>query len=293
MVATIPVGADPVGVAVDVHDQVFVTNVGHHTVSVVKSTTNTVTTTVNVGFWPEGVATDPQFGVFVADNGGNAVSVIDRFNALVATLTIDGPSGPPPNTTRIAVDHLAGRAYVTNRTSDTVSAVHNGGTPFVLPEFQVLGALGVAVDPTDHRVYVTQPEAHTVSVIDAAAHDVTAVVPVLQQPTGIAIDAPRHRAYVANSGTTAVSVIDLTTGGVSNVDVAAHPIAVAVDARGDAYVSLSDDTVQVIDAGSHGVVATVPVGSGPSGLAFEPHSKRVYVANSGDGTLSVIDTAGG
>ena len=39
------------------------------------------------------------------------------------------------------------------------------------------------------------------------------------------------------------------------------------------------------------VVATVPVGSGPTGVAVTPDAKHAYVANFDDNTVSVIRTA--
>lgn len=291
--ATVPVGAKPVGVAVSVHDQVFVTNSGGNSVSVIDASATTVTATVTVGFFPESVGTDPQFGTYVANNGGGTVSVMDRLNTVVTTLVTGGPPGPAPHSARVAIDHFMSRAYVTNRGGDRLSVIRTSSNPpLLLPHpVDVPGPLGVVVDPADHRLYVTQPELDRVSVVDPATHDVVTTVPVGPRPTGIAIDSQRRRLYVANSGSTTVSVIDLATGVVVHVDMLAHPVGVAVDARGDAYVSHSDGTVKVIDAGSGSVSATIPVGAKPEGVAFEPHGNRVYVANSGAGTVSVIDLA--
>jgi YVTN family beta-propeller protein len=44
-------------------------------------------------------------------------------------------------------------------------------------------------------------------------------------------------------------------------------------------------------AGGYVVAATIPVGSHPGGIAADPAAGTVYVANSGDGTVSVIDVA--
>ncbi|MFZ3493282.1 YncE family protein [Streptomyces sp. 5.8] len=295
VVARIPVGAKPVGVAVDVHNHVFVTNSGANTVSVIDSLTNTVSTTINVGLRPEGVATDPQFGVCVANGGDNTVSMINRFNAVIATIHVEGLPIPPPNTTGVAVDHILSRAYVANRGSHRVSIIKiSGELPSFAPDFiNVPGPFGVAVDPVSHRVYVTQPGFKTVSVIDPATDGIIATLPVGLQPTGIVVDALRRRVYVANSGTDTVSVIDIATGGVAHVNVAAGPMGVTVDSRGNVYVTQFDGTVNVVDATSGSVSATIPVGSQPKGLAFEPHSDRVYVVNSGDATVSVIDLAAG
>jgi YVTN family beta-propeller protein len=293
--ATIPVGTEPVGVAVDVHHRVFVTNSGANTVSVIDALTNTVSTTIAVGSRPEGVATDPQVGVCVANGGDNTVSVINKANTVIATIGVEGLPIPPPGVTGAAVDHLRARAYVTNRGAHRVSIIHIGGAlpPFAAHFVDVPGPLGVAVDAVRHGVYVTQPDFNAVSVIDPASDGVVATIPVRQQPTGIAVDAQRGRVHVANSGSDTVSVIDIATGGVVDIGVAAGPVGVAVDSRGNAYVTQSDGTVKVIDAMSHSVSATIPVGSRPEGLAFEPHSSRVYVANSADGTVSAIESAAG
>ncbi|MCX9026096.1 MAG: PGF-pre-PGF domain-containing protein [Candidatus Methanoperedens sp.] len=49
--------------------------------------------------------------------------------------------------------------------------------------------------------------------------------------------------------------------------------------------------VSVIDTATNTVVASVPVGSLPGGVAVNPAGTLVYVANRGSGTVSVIDTA--
>jgi len=59
-----------------------------------------------------------------------------------------------------------------------------------------------------------------------------------------------------------------------------------------AYVSLaSADEVKVFDAASNALLATVPVGDIPQGVAASPLGDRVYVANFNDDSVSVIDTA--
>src|SRR5438445_13565499 len=63
-----------------------------------------------------------------------------------------------------------------------------------------------------------------------------------------------------------------------------------------AYITnLNDNTVSVIDTASNTVMATVPVGNFPNGVAVTPDGAHVYVGNQGDGlvpgTVSVIDTA--
>lgn len=291
VVTTVPVGHRPSGVAVDVHGRVFVTNSGGNSLSVVDAATGRTAVTVGVGFFPDSVATDPQFGAFVVNNGDRTVSVVDRLGTVVGTVAVGAPSGPSPDTGRVAVDHVLSRAYVTDRGADSIAMVRTSTVPpVVVPDFfDVPRPLGVAVDPVRHHLYVTQPDLDTVSVIDPATHGTVAVVPVRRRPSGIAVDPERRRVHVAGSGSRTVSVIDIATGQVTDVPVDAHPVGVALDPRGNAYVSHTDGTLKVIDAASGEVTAGVPVGADPQGVAFEPHSRRVFVANRGDGTLSVLD----
>ncbi|MEU0950637.1 YncE family protein [Streptomyces canus] len=296
VVATIPVGPKPLGVAVDVHDHVFVANSGITTVSVINSVMNTVSATLNVGLHPESVATDPQFGVYVANSGDFTVSALNVFHTLVATIPVGGASGfPQLDVLRVAVDHIFGRAYVANRRLGRVSIIKiSNNPPLLLPDLiEVQGPLGVAVDPVSHRVFVTCPDHNKVSYFDINTPQVIKNIFVGQHPTSIAIDSQKRRAYVANSGYKTVSMIDLATNSVANIDVGASPTNVAVDSHGRVYVTHPDGLVRVIDPSSASVTARIPVGSQPQGLAFEAHSNRVYVANRSDGTVSAIDLADG
>lgn len=293
VVGIIPVGAKPVGLAADGNNQVFVTNSGDNTVSVINSSTDTVKKTIQVGIAPQSVAIDPQFGTYVA-NGGGAVSVIDRLNTATNTIATGVPPASAPDTTRVVVDHFASRAYATFRAVGRIAVIHTSSTPPQLGGFiDVPGALGVALHPFHHHLYVTRPDFDTVSMLAPETGEFPVTIPVGQRPTGIAIDIERDRVYVANSGSHTVSVIDTTTGGVHDVDVVAPPIDVALNPRGDVHVSHTDGTLTIIDAASHSVAATVHAGSAAAGVAYEPHSMHVYVANEADGTVSVLAPADG
>ena len=55
-------------------------------------------------------------------------------------------------------------------------------------------------------------------------------------------------------------------------------------------VNTPADTVDVIDTGTHAVVARIPVGIDPVGLAVRPDGKEVWVANHISDSVSIIDT---
>ena len=66
----------------------------------------------------------------------------------------------------------------------------------------------------------------------------------------------------------------------------------AASAAPKAYVgNFADNTVSAIDTASGKVVATIPVATGPHGMALSADGKTLYVSGDGSSSLSVIDTA--
>jgi YVTN family beta-propeller protein len=117
--ATIAVGADPDGVAVDptLHTA-YVANGGDGTVSAINETTHTVTATIAVGADPDGVAVDPTLHTAYVANLSGTVSVIDETNHTV-TATI--PVGADPD--GVSVDPTSHTAYVADGGASTVSVI--------------------------------------------------------------------------------------------------------------------------------------------------------------------------
>jgi YVTN family beta-propeller protein len=130
VIATIPVGIGPLGVAYDsVKGEIFVTNQGSNTVSVISDRNNTVVKNVSVGSYPFGVAYDSVKGeIFVTNEGSNTVSIIsDSTNAVVATVSVEStPLG-------VAYDAGKGEIFVANYGSNTVSVISDSSG---IPEFQ-------------------------------------------------------------------------------------------------------------------------------------------------------------
>jgi YVTN family beta-propeller protein len=60
----------------------------------------------------------------------------------------------------------------------------------------------------------------------------------------------------------------------------------------NAYITnQGSSTVSVIDTATDTIIATIPVGLNPFGVAVSPDGSKVYVANVSSNTVSVIDTA--
>jgi YVTN family beta-propeller protein len=283
VITTIPVGAKPTGVAVHpVTLQVFVVNAGDCTVSVIDSSTFSVIATIPVGLSPQFVAVDPdRTTVGVTNFGDGTVSVIDT-GTLTVTKTI--PAGNRPYGIAAANNLF----WVTNPDSGTVSKI-KPKIGQVIGTFPV-GAhpLGVAVHPDTLQVYVANEGGGTVSVIDSWTDAVTAI-PVGSSPQGVAVDKTSvDTVSVANFSDSSVSVIAPGCNMVTKtISAGGRPSAIAAYNRRIYVTSADAGTVTVIDPTISAVIATIPVGPKPFGVAVGSGS-QIYVANQGDNTVSVV-----
>ena len=111
----------------------------------------------------------------------------------------------------------------------------------------------------------------------------------------IVIDQDAHRLYVADRLTNGVDVFDITTKEakyVKTVDAGsgANGVVVAKNVN-KLFAGLNDSNVAIIDLTSLAVVAKVNTGGKGRAdeLDYDPTDKKIYVANSGDGFVTVID----
>jgi YVTN family beta-propeller protein len=72
----------------------------------------------------------------------------------------------------------------------------------------------------------------------------------------------------------------------------ASPVEILFSHNGKQMYVLCDqsDEVRVLDAATYAVIKNIPVGQVPRGFSLSPQGDRLYVANSWEDTLSVIDT---
>ena len=182
---------------------------------------------------------------------------------------------------------------------------------------------GIAANPATNTIYVGNRNDRTVSVIDGAScnasHDAGCgqswpTISIGDPPQTLAFDRDTNTLYTANGfdGQNTVSVIDGANCNATHhsgcgqipatVVAGAGAFAVAVNEVTDTvYVANRDDgTVSVIDgascngsntSGCGQAWPTVTVGSAPQALGVDELTDTVYVTNTGDHTVSVIDGA--
>ncbi len=299
-VATIAVGARPTCLAA-FHDHVWVTNTDDDSVSIIECATKSVIATVNVGSRPAGLTIDPQIGAFVANSGDGTITVLNRDHTFRATIECETSAGGPPQPIGLVNLHTAAMVVVVNRKGGvgrinhggplpTSSTFFDGGDhPFVFDGVD-RSPLGVTVADPTRFVYVTNPAADSVSVFDTSAGVPRrrAVTPVGRRPVGAASHPRQPLTYVANSKSDTLSVIREEEE-IAVIDVGPRPFGVTVDPQERIWVTHDGGAVTMVDALTNTVKATVEVGSRPTGIAVDLRTGHAYVANSGEGTVTVIE----
>lgn len=277
---------------------VYVTNSGSNTVSVIDASSNTVLSNIAVGTQPTGIALDTSAGrAYIVNTGDGSVSVIDTSTNTVIGFPVKVGNSPEG----VAVHPVLKKAYVTNNIDNTVSVISVEKNSVIKTIQLGPGSRprGVAVDALRSRAYVTNSGSETLTVIDTGSDTVVgAPVPVGGIPIGVTVDSASGRVYTANNSSGTVSVIDaatdsptviksITLGPVGPWGVSVYPAA------GRLYVTNNGSgTVSVIDTVLLQLTGTIVSYAGPKGIALDTTSGFAYAANSGSNTLSVIDTAG-
>lgn len=294
VVATIPVGVNPAGLA--------------------------ITSDSRTAY----VANNNNYGIA----GQDSISVLDLKHNLLAQ-TITHPSFDEPYTITLGI--TSHKAYVTNSNSTTITIINtmNNTVCGIIDGFD--GPSGMVITPAGNRAYVNNyggPEGvqsgngRSVRVVDLNSNSIIgAPICVGLAPAALAISPDGAFVYVinyvdGNPGTGTMSVIDTSSNTViATIPNFSGPFAIAITPNGRyAYVTNFGSnnfapfgtTVSIVDLNSNMIIDTVAVGIQPSGIAITPDCRYVYAANyntlyavgapqfedltPGQGTVNIIDT---
>jgi len=315
VIATIGVGADPYGAALD-DNYLYVTSSGgdhsqNGTVSVIDVVKNEVVRTITLGKYPLAIAVrDNQ--AYVTNIRSDSVSVIDTKTFAVKNVTVGdspdvlaltdksvyvvnehGASVSVIDRSTLAVKTVAVGdkpgyvavtnkwVYVTNQNDNNVSVIDRN-TNTALPNKITVGAYPqeIVATPSGSRVYVANNGSDSVSVIDPGTNTVIKTLTVGASPYYARLGV--GRVYVSNQSSKDVSVIDTLSDDVQTIpNVGTFPGAAAVSSSPLYGVminqeDLASNNLTVIDPITNSVQATVPL---PRAIALAVDNRYVYVTN--------------
>jgi YVTN family beta-propeller protein len=271
-----------------------------------KSGTVTVNSaTGEFAYTPTQTARDIAAATLVEDGDNFAYTVSDGVGAVSVTIPVRiMPTPSQPSYTTIATgEHPTGvvvqgtSAYVLNRDDNTVSLIDTTTNTVIATSAAVATQpTGLAVASDRSKIYLTNTSSNSVTVLDGTTLAQLGSLTVGDNPTDIVVSPDNTRLYVAHGIDGSISTVDTATGAtlgsVTPAGTFAVPSALAINATGTRlYVLNQTGSVSVIDTATNTVVGQpIAVGASPQDIAISPDGKRVYVANGGANTVSVIDT---
>jgi YVTN family beta-propeller protein len=188
-----------------------------------------------------------------------------------------------------------GRGFSTNGRSGTVT-VFDLKTLKPIQDIKVGdGPDAIIYDANSKRLIVMHGRSKDVMAIDPAAMKVTATVP-LGGKLEFAAAAKGH-VYVNVEDTGEIADVDSRNWKLSHrwkLPDCEEPSGLAYDAKNHRLFSVCGNArMEVIDARSGELIATVPTGKGTDAAAYDPDAKLAFASN-GEGTLTVVrETKGG
>jgi YVTN family beta-propeller protein len=164
----------------------------------------------------------------------------------------------------------------------------------VTPIIQFLLFLQLSALPlmAQDSAYLANLGSNSVSVLSTLDNSVAAVIPVGNNPFAIAAAPDGSRVYTADANSSRLSVISVATNTVvDTIPLSFNPIGLAIAGDGTRAYVMNAVTIGVVDLLHKTTIGTIIPGGAPFDIAASADGSRVYVVNSGDNTVSVINTA--
>jgi YVTN family beta-propeller protein len=221
--------------------------------------------------------------VYALDRAHDAVSVFDREKAAKVTVKV----GKDP--VALAINAATNRIYVANNGGGTVSVI-DGSNDAVVATVDV-GALPyvVAANPVTNKIFVSNTFSDKITLIDGATNATSSVK--AGSADSIVIDTKRDRAYLIGWEGTSLTLLDSKLAIIGKIKMGGmHLWGMAVDeAAGKLYVPRAGNAQLAIVDEDSGDVVNIATGATPCAVAINPATKRIYVVNHDDSTVTVVD----
>ena len=190
----------------------------------------------------------------------------------------------------LALDSTAKRLYISRSNHVNVVDLTTGTVVGDIPNTS--GVHGIAIDPKSRHGFTSNGRANTVTIFDLKTLATVAEVPVGTGPDCIIFEPATERVFTFNGGSGDATAIDGATGKViGTVTLPGRPEYAVADGKGMIYNNIEDKSeVAAINAKTLKVenAWSIAPGDGPSGIAMDPKSRRVFSV-CGNQKMTVLD----
>lgn len=155
-------------------------------------------------------------------------------------------------------------------------------------------AHGVVIDPLTGLGFVSRSKANTVDIFDPGSMKLIVRLPVADDPDGIFYDPFHKLVYVASGDAKVGTVIDpATRSAIATIPLGGKPEFAVFDPQTNLmYQNLQDtNSVAAVDLEKKAVTQRWPLDQceGPSGIAIDETSRRLFIVCSGNSALVIFD----
>jgi YVTN family beta-propeller protein len=155
------------------------------------------------------------------------------------------------------------------------------------------GSHMVVLSPGGEWAYIADRGSATVTVIDTRKGAIAEHLPAGDGVEGIALSTDGKRLLVGNRKANDIQLFDAPgRKSLARIPVGEDPVRVAISPDGKRALvphRRGSSDVHLIDLASRKVLARVTTGKEPGGALFLPGGKQAVVANTGEGTISILD----
>jgi DNA-binding beta-propeller fold protein YncE len=195
----------------------------------------------------------------------------------------------------VYIDSAARRVYLSHGTQVDVIDADSGKVVGTIADTP--GVHGVAIASEFKHGFTSNGRENKVSMFDPATLALIKKIDVGKGPDGIYYDPATKRVFTNNHGSHDISVIDANSGEVvGTVKLNGDGEQAVIGGDGLVYVN-SEDTAEVVafDPKSLEVKSRFPIGVAktPTGLAYDPKSKRLFIGTREEPKMVVMDATNG
>jgi DNA-binding beta-propeller fold protein YncE len=228
-----------------------------------------------------------------ADGANHRLYVSHATQTEAIDTTTDKPTGAIPNTTGvhgIAVADNLGRGFTSNGQTNNV-------TIFDLKTLKVLGTVNtgqnpdaIIYEPSTRHVFTLNGRSGDSTAFDAKSGEVVAAsIPLGGKPEFAQVDG-KGRVFVNIEDKNEIVVLDAKANTVTSrysIAPCDSPSGLAFDAKKMRLFSVCENRVMIVsDPAAGKVIASVPIGAGDDGVAFD--DGYAFAANGQDGTITMV-----
>lgn len=286
----------------DVTKRLYVTHLGSDDVYIIDGKTLSLVAIRKLGNDPGSLAYDKETGdVFVANDTSGTLSVL---SPALSVSAIDLRSTAYTNSDYpITLFYLNAqkKLFVLNPTEGKL-IVYDAAAGKIIKEMRTdPRPTKIVGSESLQKVFISNSNASSLSVVDGTTlkalrvpEEVAKGKDFFSKPHSITIDNENNKIFVSNLAGNTITVIDGNTQiPITNIVVNASPQIITFNPKNKKLYSISpmDNTLAVVDTSMPDYPVTfIPTGRQPNSMTLSADSGRLYISNSGDASITVIDT---